>query len=167
VLFLIVPAVLFLAIFWVYLAHQAGRPTAGARAPEFTAPYLDQPGELALSSLRGKPVVLNFWASWCIPCRNEAKLLESAHERYGDDVQFVGIDTRDSRTDARDFVDEYGMTYPQIVDEGERLYSLFGLTGQPESFFIDQDGTVVRHIPGELRENDLDQYVRELVSRDA
>jgi cytochrome c biogenesis protein CcmG, thiol:disulfide interchange protein DsbE len=165
--FLLVPAMLFVAIFWVYLAHQADRPAPGGRAPDFTAPYLGKSGEFALASLEGKPVVLNFWASWCVPCREEAELLESAHQRYAGQVEFVGIDTRDSRTDALSFVEDYGVTYPQVIDEGERLYTLYGLTGQPESFFIDQDGIVIRHIPGALRENDLDQYVRELVNRNA
>ena len=164
---LLVPALVFLAIFWVYLAHQASRPVPGSRAPEFTAAYLDKPGELSLSSLRGKPVLLNFWASWCVPCRDEAALLEDAHRQYEGRVAFVGIDTRDSRTDAQKFLDEFGVTYPQLFDEGERLNTQYGLTGQPESFFIDQNGIVVEHVPGALTDDTLYQYLDVLVNRDA
>jgi cytochrome c biogenesis protein CcmG, thiol:disulfide interchange protein DsbE len=164
---LLAPALVFVAIMWVYLAHQAARPVPGSRAPDFSAPYLDKPGELSLSSLEGRPVLLNFWASWCPPCKDEAKLLEDAHRRYEGRVEFVGVDIRDSRTDATKFVADYGVTYDQIFDEGERLYSQYGLTGQPESFFIDATGIVVRHIPGPLGANELEQYLGELVSRDA
>ena len=164
---LLLPAVVFMTIFWIYLVKQANKPEPGARAPDFTASYLNEPGTFTLSSLRGKPVLLNFWASWCEPCKDETPLLQEAYERYNGRVEFVGIDTRDSRTDALKFVDELGVTYPQTIDEGERLYTQYGLTGQPESFFIDQDGVVVKHIPGALVENDLYQYLDVLVNRDA
>jgi cytochrome c biogenesis protein CcmG, thiol:disulfide interchange protein DsbE len=166
-IFIVVPGILFVAIFWVFLARQADRPTPGARAPEFSAPYLDKPGELTLSSLEGKPLLLNFWASWCPPCKDEARLLQKASESYEGRVVFVGIDTRDSRTDALQFLEDFEVTYPQVFDEGEQLYSRYGLTGQPESFFIDQNGIVIRHVPGRLFENDLYQYLDVLVNRNA
>jgi cytochrome c biogenesis protein CcmG, thiol:disulfide interchange protein DsbE len=165
--FLVVPALVFIALFGIYLVRQADKPVPGGLAPDFSAPYLGKSGELTLSSLRGKPVLLNFWASWCEPCKDEAALLEDAYRTYGDRVEFVGIDTRDSRTDAMEFVEQYGVSYAQVVDEGERLLTRYGLTGQPESFFIDQNGIVVRHVPGPLFENDLYQYLDVLVTRNA
>lgn len=166
-MFLLVPALVFVTIFWIYLAHQAARPVPGSQAPDFTAPYLNKPGELELSSLEGRPVLVNFWASWCAPCRDEAKLLEAASRRYEGRVSFVGVDTRDSRTDALKFVADYGVTYDQVVDEGEELYTQYGLTGQPESFFVDQNGIVVKHVPGALSANELYQYLDVLVNRNA
>jgi cytochrome c biogenesis protein CcmG/thiol:disulfide interchange protein DsbE len=164
--FLLVPALVFVGLFAVYLVG-SDKPVPGSRAPEFTAGYLDKPGSLTLSALKGKPVVLNFWASWCVPCEDEAPLLQEASEDYEGRVAFVGIDTRDSRTAALGFVDDYGITYPQVLDEGEQLLTRYGLTGQPESFFIDQNGIVTRHVPGPLTRNALYQYLDELVSRNA
>jgi cytochrome c biogenesis protein CcmG/thiol:disulfide interchange protein DsbE len=164
---LLVPAAVFIAIFGVYLFRDARKPVVGSKAPEFTAPYLDEPGSFRLSALRGKPVLLNFWASWCEPCEDEAPLLQEAYARYQDEVEFVGIDIRDARDDAIEFVDDYGLTYPQVRDEVLRIYNQYGLLGQPESFFIDQDGTVVQHVKGPLRESVLYQYLDVLVSRNA
>jgi len=164
---LLLPAAVFIAIFGVYLFRDARKPVVGSTAPDFAAPYLEEPGALRLSSLRGKPVLLNFWASWCAPCEDEAPLLEEAYGRYRDDVEFVGIDIRDARNDAIAFVDEYGLTYPQVRDEVLRVYNQFGLLGQPETFFIDQNGVVVQHVKGPLRESVLYQYLDVLVSRNA
>ena len=163
----LVPAAVFIGIFGVYLFRDARKPVVGSQAPNFTAAYLDRPGSLELSSLRGKPVLLNFWASWCAPCEDEAPLLEEAYARYGDDVEFVGIDIRDARDDAIAFVDEYDLSYPQVRDEVLRVYNQYGLLGQPESFFIDQDGVVVQHVKGPLRASVLYQYLDVLVSRNA
>ena len=164
---LLVPAVLFVAIFGLYLFKDAKKPVVGSAAPDFTAAYLDDPGRFDLSALRGKPVLLNFWASWCPPCKDEAPLLDDAYARYSDDVEFVGIDIRDARDDAIEFVESYGISYPQVRDEALRIYSQYGLTGQPESFFIDQDGIVVQHVKGPLREAVLYQFLDVLVNRNA
>ena len=164
---LVLPAAVFLAIFAVYLFRDARKPVVGSAAPDFTAAYLEDQGALKLSSLRGKPVLLNFWASWCPPCKDEAPLLEDAYAEYRDDVEFVGIDIRDARDDAIEFVETYGVTYPQVRDEALRIYTQYGLTGQPESFFIDQDGIVVQHVKGPLTESSLYQYLEVLVSRNA
>jgi cytochrome c biogenesis protein CcmG/thiol:disulfide interchange protein DsbE len=166
-LLLVVPALLFVGIFAAILFRQADKPVPGGKAPEFSAPYLEEPGALSLSSLKGTPVVLNFWASWCEPCREESDLLQRASEDFDGKVAVVGIDTRDSRSDAVKFVNDLGLDYPQVFDEGERLYTRYGLTGQPESFFIDQNGIVVRHILGRIEADELYQYVGELVSRNA
>lgn len=164
---ILLPAAVFIAIFGVYLFRDARKPVVGSTAPDFTAPYLEEAGSFRLSSLRGKPVLLNFWASWCAPCEDEAPLLQEAYARYGDDVEFVGIDIRDARDDAIGFVEDYDLTYPQVRDEVLRVYTQYGLLGQPESFFIDQDGVVVQHVKGPLREEVLYQYLDVLVSRNA
>jgi cytochrome c biogenesis protein CcmG, thiol:disulfide interchange protein DsbE len=164
---LLVPAVLFIGLFAFYLFKDARKPVVGSKAPQFSAEYLDRDGTFELSSLRGKPVLLNFWASWCPPCKDEAPLLEDAYARYGDEVEFVGIDIRDARDDALEFVESYGITYPQVRDDTLRVYTQYGLTGQPESFFIDQNGIVVQHVKGPLQETALYQFLDVLVRRNA
>ena len=87
------------------LTHQQHAPRVGAAAPAFTLRRLDGDGSVSLASLRGRPVVLNFWASWCIPCKAEATALERAWSRYrGDGVVFLGVDFHDVTGDARRFV---------------------------------------------------------------
>jgi cytochrome c biogenesis protein CcmG/thiol:disulfide interchange protein DsbE len=122
-------------------------------APEFTLERLDSAGgELTLSSLRGKAVVLNFWASWCIPCKGEAPLLEEAwqkHRRNG--LVVVGIDSQDFKGDARSFMKRYALTYPVVYDGKGSTLGRFGVTGFPETFFVGRDGKLVgEHIVGGL-----------------
>ncbi|MDQ3878222.1 MAG: TlpA family protein disulfide reductase [Actinomycetota bacterium] len=143
-----------------------GPPGAGDRAPAFSAELLDGSGSLSLESLRGKPVLVNFWASWCVPCKQEAPWLRSAYESFGSQVAFVGIDVRDAKTDAQRFVEEEKVPYPSIRDEGLRIFTDYGLTGQPESFLIDADGTIVQHVPGAFPDRaTLFQDLETLVSR--
>ena len=163
----VIPGILFVTLFGVYLFKDAQKPAVGSTAPNFEAAYLTTPGTFELSSLRGKPVLLNFWASWCPPCKDETPLLEDAYARYGDDVEFVGIDIRDARDDALEFIETYDVSYPQVRDEALRVYEQYGLTGQPESFFIDQNGIVVQHVKGPLSRELLYQFLDVLVSRDA
>lgn len=118
-------------------------------APAFALERLDGKGELQLASLRGKTVVLNFWASWCGPCKDEAPLLQQAHERWrGKDVVFVGIDVKDFRGDARDFIERYGITYPNVHDGKGSLVGRYGVTGYPETYFVDASGRVRYRIAG-------------------
>lgn len=109
-------------------------------APEFSLALLDGTGRLTSGELRGHPVVLNFWASWCGPCREEAALLENRWRRYRDDgVIFVGVNIRDTPSAARAFVKEFGMTYPVVRDPEQTLVAQVGLVGLPQTFFITSD----------------------------
>jgi cytochrome c biogenesis protein CcmG/thiol:disulfide interchange protein DsbE len=133
--------------------RESGRPVA---APAFSLPRLDGDGEISLASLRGKPVVINFWASWCVPCREEAPLFEQAWQDHrASGLVVLGIDSEDFRGDARRFVRKYGLTYPIVVDKSKRTIADFGLTGYPETFFVSADGEVVAHAAGQVREADL------------
>ena len=125
----------------------------GGPAPTFTARRVDASGKLDLASLRGKPVVLNFWASWCVPCKGEAKLLEQAWNRYrAKGVVFVGVDYTDVVGDARTFISHHGVTYPIVQDGSGRIGDKYGLTGVPETFFIDRNGRLVgSHIIGTIQ----------------
>ena len=109
--------------------------------------------------------MINFWASWCIPCREEAPLLEDASRQLASrGVTVLGIDHQDFAGDARGFVRRYGMTYPTVVDKGDKLYTSFGLTGVPETFCTNRAGKVVAHIPGAVTRQTLDQCIQDALS---
>lgn len=161
------PAIALLVVLGIATYKQADVPQVGAPVPDFTAELLAGDGTVALSDLRGEPVVINFWASWCAPCEDEAPLFKRAHELYGDRIAFLGIDIKDARTDALAFVEEYGLDYPSVRDETQEIYAAYGLTGQPETFFVDADGILVKHFPGPVDEAALFDTLDILVRRDA
>lgn len=162
----IVPSIAFVALLvaGVMQGPAGNAGDAGVQAPAFTAPRLDGTGTVSLEDLRGKPVVLNFWASWCEPCKEEAPLLAAAARTYGDKVRFVGMDIHDARSDARKFVLEHGLRYLQLRDETGEVARAYGLTGQPETFFIDPAGSIVRHVPGLLDQATLNDVLQPLTS---
>ncbi len=113
-------------------------------------------GSVALRELRGTPLVLNFWASWCDPCRAEAKVLERAwKEQSSGGVLFVGLDVQDAREDARDFIAQFGLTFPHVRDPGNDTQRAWGVTGLPETYFIAADGRVVGHVIGTVDDAQL------------
>lgn len=136
---------------------QGGTPTA----PAFSLERLDGKGEVELASLRGKAVVLNFWASWCAPCREETPLLEDGWKRWQDKgVVFVGVNVKDFRSDARGFLRRYGVSYPNVYDGKGSTIGRYGVTGYPETYFVDARGRVVYRIAGPVEEpDDLDEGV--------
>jgi cytochrome c biogenesis protein CcmG/thiol:disulfide interchange protein DsbE len=122
-------------------------------APAFTLERLDGKGPLSLASLRGKTVVINFWASWCGPCKDETPLLQAAWQRWkGRGVVFVGIDIQDVRGDAREFLARYGVTYPNVHDGKGSTVGRFGATGVPETYFVDKRGFVRYRIAGPVED---------------
>jgi len=113
-------------------------------------------GRLALADLRGTPVVLNMWASWCNPCREEAGRLQQGWRTLGPrGVLFLGLDIQDLEGDARAFSHRYGMTYPSVREPGRDVANRYGATGIPETFFIDARGRVVAHVIGVVSSRQL------------
>lgn len=126
-------------------------PLIGQPAPAREVPYLERPGAMSLVQLRGQVVVINFWASWCVPCREEHPALVSAARDYrAAGVTFVGVNYQDGRDSAIGFLDELGRGegYRYVTDPGSRLALDFGVFGVPETFFVDRTGRIVAKITG-------------------
>ena len=141
------------------VAHGKG----GTANPEnFTLARLDRPGKLQLASLRGKIVVLNFWASWCVPCKQEAGTLQKAWQRYrGQGVVVLGVDGQDNTGDARAFMRRYGLTYPVVHDGSGATLGPYKIAGFPETRFVGRNGRFVgQHFFGPVKTADLDRNIR-------
>ncbi len=122
--------------------------TVGKPAAAFTADMLDGSGSLSLNSYAGQVVIVNFWASWCIPCKEENPALVRVWERYRtSDVILIGIVYQDSLDSARRYVRDNGVTWPTVTDEDGRIAFAFGVRGIPETYFIGTDGLIAgRHV---------------------
>jgi len=132
-------------------------------APGFTLDRLNEEGTISLASLRGKAVVLNFWASWCEPCKEESEVLESVWQEYRDrGVVFVGIDARDALSEAVAFAGRYDLTYPLAYDGPGKTVGRYGVTGFPETWFVSPDGRLVgERIQGPVTEEQLRENIEE------
>jgi cytochrome c biogenesis protein CcmG/thiol:disulfide interchange protein DsbE len=123
---------------------------AGRAAPSFELEFLDGSGTLSDADLRGTPVVLNFWASWCGPCREEMPLFQRKWQAYEDEgITFVGVVLRDTPESARQFVKANGITYPILWDPDQTLGSALGVNLLPETFFIDSNWHLIAGVKQE------------------
>ncbi|MBV9327063.1 MAG: TlpA family protein disulfide reductase [Chloroflexi bacterium] len=131
-------------------------------APDFTLGLFDGSSFSLSSALHsGKPVVVNFWASWCGPCADEAPVMQDAARRYGDTVTFVGVDVQDIDSDAQSFLHKYGITYLNGSGNAGSISVQYGMRGVPETYFIATDGHLVRKW-NVLTSADLEQFLGEL-----
>jgi cytochrome c biogenesis protein CcmG, thiol:disulfide interchange protein DsbE len=136
----------------------------GEVAPTSPLPRLEGDGNGSLADYRGRWVLVNFWASWCIPCREEAPALESFQRRHGNaGFTVLGIDSRDLSGDGRAFVRRFGLTYPQLRDGNGDAAHDFGTTGVPENFLVDPQGKVRLLVRGPVSEEYLDREVAPLL----
>ena len=137
-------------------------------APALTLPPLVAEAPTSLSDYRGKVVVLNFWASWCGPCRDESPLLQRWHARIRSQGGTVlGVNVLDVRSDARAFVEDYGLTYPMLRDGSSDSSEAFGVVGYPETFVIDRRGRIAAVTHGPVDESDLRRQVLPLLQEKA
>lgn len=132
-----------------------------AEAPGFTLPSLRSEGEVTLAAAPGKPTVVNFFAAWCVPCREELPALREA-ARANPGVAFIGVDHLDSRDDAIAMLDEFGIAYPAGYDPKGEVAAKFRLRGLPATVFIGADGRVVDVHQGALTAKELDESLRKL-----
>ena len=138
----------------------------GQPAPDFTLPTLEDT-QVSLSQFRGRPVVINFWASWCIPCREEMPELARSYEAHkAEGLMILGINLSyaDSLSDIEAFVSEFHVTFPILLDaEGVVAGKLYPMPGIPTSIFINRDGTIARVQVGQMTGQEIDQYVAEIL----
>jgi len=150
---------------YALLSQPADTPQEGNPVPDFQLTALDG-SQMSLAEQRGKVVVLNIFASWCAPCREEAADLEAAWRTYQDrGVQFFGIAYKDADSKAQAFLDEFGVSYPSTVEPGNRTARAYGVTGVPETFVIDQQGLLVRHFLGPITQAQLSQEIDQLLDQ--
>lgn len=141
---LLVGVVLVALVFGFALARQNQTQPESGPAPDFTLTLLDG-SSVRLADLRGKVVVINFWASWCGPCRDEAPVLENVWNAYKDkDVVFLGVAYTDTEQGARQFLAEYNSTFPNGLDIGTKISELYNIQGVPETFIINRNGEVTQ-----------------------
>ena len=141
--------------------------------PAFDMPFLLEEGNFTNADLQGKPVVINFWASWCGPCREETPLLQETWEKYKDDIVVLGVNVQDAPDNARAFVDEFDMTYPLVVDEDQVLYKeIAAFDGLPQTFFVDAEGRFLKQedtsedgslVLGAIDEEELEAQIQALL----
>jgi cytochrome c biogenesis protein CcmG/thiol:disulfide interchange protein DsbE len=131
-------------------------PLIGRLAPSFALKAVGSGETIDLARYRGKPVVLNFWATWCRPCWEEHPTLTATAKSVGDQVQFVGVVFQDDESKIVDFLRERGWAYPTLVDEKGKTAIAYGVGGVPETFFLDRKGNIVAKFEGPMSPQDLE-----------
>jgi cytochrome c biogenesis protein CcmG/thiol:disulfide interchange protein DsbE len=161
---LVVVALIALLLYGVFRSG-SGEDVLAVRkrpAPEFTLSLFGG-GETSLADFAGQVVVINFWASWCDPCKAEAPILEEGWQTYRDrGVTLIGVNTDDTEASARAFIDDYGLTYANGPEPGS-LSVEYGVLGLPETFFIDRDGMIAGHWKGEISREQFASFVEGLL----
>ena len=163
----IVPGLVLVGLLAYGFLAPADRDASPRAAPEFELKLLSDTGTLSSDDLRGSPVVLNFWASWCVPCREEMPAFEAMWRKYRDQgLQVVGVNVQDSEEGGRDFLAELGITYPVVYDGEATLSKALDVYGLPQTFFIDRDYRFTREKRGKVLEGQGDRVVLGAISRE-
>ncbi len=139
-------------------------PSVGALAPDFS--LVDPSGQtVSLKDLRGKSVLINFWATWCYPCREEMDDLQAIHERYKDNgVVVLGINVREKEGVVREFINRFNITYSILLDEEGKVSDIYNVFGIPSSLFIDKNGVIRDIIMGQMNEEMIAEKVDKLIN---
>lgn len=164
-----VTALLLAGGYW-WATQRGGSEAAGREvAPDFSLPtlepYREKWGEtLELSDYVGKtPIVVNFWASWCPPCREEAPMLQKKWQEYQGQVQFIGVNFQDREEPALAFIEEFGLTFPSGADSRAEVSIDYRMLGLPETYFIDLEGNIAARHTGLINEEQFLGYLRPLL----
>ncbi len=136
-------------------------PEVNQPAPNFSLSELNGE-EINLQEFSGKPVLINFWATWCIPCREEMPLIEKYYKDYYPNLVVLGVNVGEKPEIVRAFVDELGLTFPILMDQGNKISSLYKVLGFPTTIFIDEDGVLMYQYTGLLTEDQLRNYMEQL-----
>lgn len=139
----------------------SGQQQPEKNAPDFTLQRLDGQS-LRLTELRGRVVVLNFWATWCSPCVQEMPLFQQYAQRYPTELAIVGVNLQENPDIVQAFVKKIGVSYPIVLDENGAVSELFRVVGLPDTFFIDQEGVIRKRHIGSLSRDQLDAYLIQL-----
>jgi len=140
------------------------KPLEKGLAPDFTLKSFEG-HTYTLSQLRGKVVIINFWASWCLPCREEARYLEQTWRKYKDkDVIFIGVDYVDAEKPALAYIKEFDITYFNGPDLGTRISQQYNIKGVPETYYVAKDGTLRGNNIGPLKDPELDNKIDQLLA---
>ena len=140
-------------------------PLPGHEAPGFALPMLETTDTVHLADMRGNVVLVNFWASWCIPCREEHPvLLDGANKYLSKGVKFVGITYNDAPQDSKNWLQEMGQAYPSLVDHGARVAIDYGVSGVPETFILDKNGVVAFKKFGPITPQELSSKLDSLLA---
>lgn len=149
---------------WGIYQNSLSQPEEG-EAPDFTLPLIGEEGDWTLSEYQGQVVVINFWGSWCGPCRVEAPMLQRTYEDYqADGVIFVGIAVKDIESDAIEYIDEFGITYPNVMDIRKQAEDDYRTQGVPETFVVGKDGQIVKFFFAQPSERELRQAIEEALN---
>ncbi len=143
--------------------HQVPFMLRGQPAPSFTLKTLQTGEVVSLEKLRGKPVVLNFWSTWCGPCRVEHPVLDWAFRQYGSQAHFLGSIFEDTEENARAYIARAGSPYPQLVDPKSQMAVDYGVAGVPETYFIDAEGIIRDKFVGPLSPSSFAAQMRALM----
>jgi peroxiredoxin len=136
-------------------------PTMNAPAPNFELKNISDE-VVSFDEYRGKPVLLNFWATWCAPCRIEMPVFQDSFDEYGGDLSVIAINNAESKEDVQDFVDEFGLTFDFLLDPDAEIQEIYQINGYPTTFIIDSDGVIrVRHI-GLISDDQLERYLTKI-----
>ncbi|MEO6487300.1 MAG: redoxin family protein [Thermoanaerobaculia bacterium] len=140
-------------------------PLVGRVAPAFALREVGTGNTIGLEQFRGKPVVLNFWATWCGPCYEEHPVLVANARQLGSEVQFLGVVFQDSEDKIMKFLNERGAAYPTVVDDAGKTAIAYGVGGVPETFFLDASGKIVSKFSGPLSTEELRANLAKAVGR--
>ncbi len=136
----------------------------GQQAPTFSLRRMDTGERVTLESLKGQPVVINFWASWCGPCKMEHPVLEWGAREFGQQARFVGVVFEDTEENARQFLSRLGASFPQLIDDRSAMAVDYGVAGVPETYFIDAQGIIRTKHVGPIDPQTLTERIRELTT---